>query len=398
MLEVHRRIHAHKKQLLQQFGRDIHLNLSSERDSILIIAKEIAQEARVLCFDEFQVTDICDAMILSRLFGELWRRGVVLVATSNRHPEQLYLNGLNRQYFLPFIANLEINCVVRNIGVDKDYRQDNQRAEGAYYIPNSQETREKLWAQYTAQLAGQPSLQETIPVMMGRSLTLPAANLARGACFVSFAELCETDRGSADYQALCAHFRCVYMHGIPTLTVLVHNEARRLIMLVDAMYNSGTRFVWTAAAPPADIFRVLTAEEMPREKDAALGTDHAWSDPADLQSYDKSHSGATQQGESRHLRGGQQSEVKIPLDSNVYFGSTLKFAQSEQLQDAAGQSGAEVEQSTPADAAQDELKVLEGELASVQELGFAFRRASSRLVEMSSVAYLQRWFSMHLDK
>lgn len=426
MLEIHKRIHLHKKQLIEQYGRDINLNLCSERDSIIIIAREIAREARVLCFDEFQVTDICDAMILSRLFGELWKQGVVLVATSNRHPSELYLNGLNRQYFLPFIEQLQGNCIVRNIGIDKDYRQDNVSQQGSYLVPDSAKNNAKLWDMYNAELVkrNQASKQETVAVMMGRTLTLQHANLACKACYVSFAELCDTDKGASDYQSLCAHYRTIYMHSIPQLSVLSHNEARRFITLIDAMYNNNVRFVWTAAARPAQLFRVLTTAEVFQQQDN-LGTDHLWSTTDAVNAIDKDSTTCKERASDgsgiaimpstkQHLRGGEQA--RIPLDSNVYFGSTIKltgangFNQSDTVVDAScagsGEAGSKslhtastnsgtAGAAAAVDAGQEELKVLEGELASIRELSFAFKRAASRLTEMSSVGYVERWGQHH---
>ena len=123
MLEIHQRIHAYKQRLLLQYGREVHINLSSERDAIAAVAHDVADECRLLCFDEFQVTDICDAMMLAKFFGVLWERGTVLVATSNRPPTDLYKDGLNRSYFLPFIDRLQEECVVWDMGTGEDYRQ-----------------------------------------------------------------------------------------------------------------------------------------------------------------------------------------------------------------------------------------------------------------------------------
>ena len=420
MLEVHSRIHQHKKKMLAEHGRDINLNLSSERDSIVIIARQIATEASLLCFDEFQVTDICDAMILSRLFNELWKGGVVLVATSNRHPNELYLNGLNRQYFLPFIKNLQINCIARDIGSDKDYRKENVAINEAYFVPNSEANREKLWSKFLSELGQSPVRTETVPVMMGRQLTLPLANMQQRACFVSFAELCETDKGASDYQALTLHFRTVFMHGVPSLTVLSHNQARRMIMLVDALYNSNTRFVWTAAEPPEGLFRVLTLEEVGEDQQgggASLGTDHSWTAVAGGGQDDRSSVvvGAAKD-RPPHLRGEEQA--RLPMDSTLFFGSKLRVVDhsastsestnastsSGAISSSSGSAGSGAEvvvtnitttttttTTTAVDAAQDEMTVLEGELGSIQELSFAFRRAASRLVEMSGQAYLDRW-------
>jgi cell division protein ZapE len=148
MLDIHNRIHLYKKDLLQKFGRDIQLNMSSERDAITQVAESIAGECRLLCFDEFQVTDICDAMILSKLFSVLWSKGTVLIATSNRPPIDLYKDGLNRAYFVPFIKRLEQECIVKQIASVKDYRQANKPLENSYYVPLNDEARSKLWEDF----------------------------------------------------------------------------------------------------------------------------------------------------------------------------------------------------------------------------------------------------------
>ena len=138
MLEMHKRIHQHKQQLiLLRDSRDVHIDISPERDSIRCVARDISSDAKLLCFDEFQVTDICDAMMMSRLFDELWLQGVVLIATSNRPPKDLYLNGLNRHYFLPFIDQLQQHCVVKDIGIAKDYRLDKEQLTDSCFVPNS---------------------------------------------------------------------------------------------------------------------------------------------------------------------------------------------------------------------------------------------------------------------
>lgn len=292
MLDVHKRIHQHKQELLKRQGRSKHVDLTTEHDSIRHVAELLSAEACVFCFDEFQVTDVADAMILSKLFHIMWAHGVVLVATSNRPPQDLYLNGLNRHYFLPFIEELQRSCVVKNIGVLKDYRRTNIAFEGAYFVPHNNRNARKLREQFTKELTSHPVIEfeqhkpiqvqeATIAVMMGRKLTLKEAAPEIGTCWVEFSELCCTDRGAADYLALCEHFHTIFMPNIPVLSVLTHNDARRFITLVDAMYNANTRFVWSAAAEPFELFKSLTAEEAGSVKDAlgggGFGIDHSWS-------------------------------------------------------------------------------------------------------------------------
>ena len=371
MLEVHARIHKFKKQ---------HTVLVSEREAMVVVAGQLAREAQLLCFDEFQVTDICDAMILDGLFSELWRQGVVLVATSNRPPGDLYLNGQHREYFVPFTRRLQAKCQVYNIGIDKDYRllESSSSAGGTlsdhpcpYLVPCSADNTAKLRAMFDADLAaaGVVSGTESIPVMMGRTMTLSDAAVSAGVCWMEFSALCCEDVGAADYQALCKHLSCIYVVNIPTLTVLAHNEARRFITLVDALYSTHTRLLWTADAPPAQLLRSLSGTEAQAAREMQLtgadvfGTDHSWGDEREAADMSGSASPLVYE---RNLRG---SEQLVVCGSSVGFGF-----------------GAEGEGETAA-----ELKLLEGELASVQELSFAFKRAASRLAEMSGQLYLSKW-------
>lgn len=262
MLEVHRRIHEHKQSLLHVVGKERHIHTDAAHDSIAIVAKSIAREAHLLCFDEFQVTDICDAVILTRLFGTLWSCGTVVIATSNRAPSALYLNGLNRHDFLPFIDRIEKECIVRNIDSSVDYRMQ-KRSQVGFFTPNSPSNLAHLWSLYSAQIAeisrtatADIDAADVRPYCLSvgtRTMWLDAARA--GACVVSFAALCEADRGAADYHALASSFSMVYLHGIPFLSKMNHNVARRFITLVDELYNMQVRLVWVGAASPLELFR-----------------------------------------------------------------------------------------------------------------------------------------------
>ena len=224
MLEVHRRVHEHKKALIEQFGRERHINLSSERDAIAIVAKAVAAESQLLCFDEFHVTDIADAMIMSRLFGELWRHGTVLVATSNRHPDDLYENGLNRPYFLPFIDMLKKQCVTVELNTAKDYRMESVTEAGAYFTPLNDSSKQEFYNSFLNSQdpdAGPPSTA-VVPVMMGRQVEVDALGHS---CLVSFSALCEADRGPADYHAICRHYSRVYLDGVRQLSLKVYQHS-----------------------------------------------------------------------------------------------------------------------------------------------------------------------------
>lgn len=232
MLEVHRRVHDHKKALIEQFGRERHINLSSERDAIAIVAKAVAAESQLLCFDEFHVTDIADAMIMSRLFGELWKHGTVLVATSNRHPDDLYENGLNRPYFIPFIDMLKKQCVTVELNTAKDYRMEAVAETGAYFTPLSDQNKEEFYNAFAAssEVTGRP-VRTVLPVMMGREVEVEALG---DSCLISFSALCEADRGPADYHAIVRHYNRIYLDGVRQLSlkVFLYLDAAEVELLI----------------------------------------------------------------------------------------------------------------------------------------------------------------------
>ena len=357
LLEIHQRIHNRKKELLALYGRDVNINLSSERDAITYVAEKVAKEAWLLCFDEFQVTDIADALILNKFFNELWLRGTVLVATSNRPPSDLYKNGLNRQYFLPFISSLEEKyCVVHSIGSTKDYRSDAVNRHDVYYYPITAKASEKLWGNFNSiQLCNARPLYDVvrrnvdIPIMMGRSMRVPhmreisfeTRHKEIKVGWTPFNFLCDFERGAADYKALCSSCDVIFIDEIPRLSILEHDKGRRFITLIDEVYDSGVLLYWVAETAPNELFKQLGTEAINKSVydvggGRHFGTDHKWTSST----------------------------------SCVIHAVTTKIG---------------------IDSAQDELKILEGQLSSVQELGFAFKRAYSRLNEISSIEYYNNW-------
>lgn len=304
MLQVHSRVHQHKQHLLRVYGRETHLNLSEDHDSIRVVAKQIAQEVQLLCFDEFQVTDVCDALILTKLFSTLWESGTALVATSNRPPSDLYHNGLNRHYFLPFISRLQQECIVRDMDITQDYRQLAVDLDNTYFTPNNEISTKSLVCEFANCLNQYYSINSsndsdsinrskmnysldnvleavppvTVPVMMGRFLKVPHGDLAARCCFIDFSTLCETEKGAADYQALCKHFDTICLVNIPQMTIIRHNEARRFITLIDEVYNSNVRLKWTADVAPKDLFLELSQKDIDEQKQNTgnFGVDHSW--------------------------------------------------------------------------------------------------------------------------
>jgi cell division protein ZapE len=237
MLAVHERI---------QRGR-----ATTDGDPIPFVAAEIAAESPLLCFDEFQVTDIADAMILGRLFKNLFERGVVMVATSNTAPDDLYRNGLNRQLFEPFIALIEQRLDVLELVSAKDYRLDKIATLPRYFSPDDAAARSALDAHWAALTAGKMARSTSLDVH-GRSLSVPMA--ANGAARFSFADLCEKPLGSGDYLAIAKAFHTVLIDGIPTLGREKRNEARRFIILVDVLYDQRIQLVASAAAEPHALY------------------------------------------------------------------------------------------------------------------------------------------------
>jgi cell division protein ZapE len=220
-------------------------------DPIAPVAALIADSAKLLCFDEFQVTDIADAMILGRLFEVLFERGVVLVATSNRPPDDLYKDGLNRQLFTPFIDMIKTRLELVAVRGPTDFRLDRLRASKTYFTPITPETAagfDTLWRQM---LDGAQEPGATLDVL-GRTLRFPRA--AGGLVRASFASLCATALGPQDYLALAARFHTVFLEDVPVMTPERRNEARRFVDLIDALYEANAKLVVLAAAEPDALY------------------------------------------------------------------------------------------------------------------------------------------------
>jgi cell division protein ZapE len=220
-------------------------------DPIPPVAEVIAARARLLCFDELQVSDITDAMILGRLFEALFALGVTLVATSNRPPDDLYRNGINRQLFVPFIDMLKARMDVVSVKGPKDFRLDRLRTARLWLAPNDPDnarTFEALWADM---LDGAPETGATLEVL-GRKLHLPRA--AGGLLRSSFASLCLSALGPQDYLAVAARFHTVFIEDIPRLTPDRRDAAKRFVTLIDALYEARAKLVALADAEPAQLY------------------------------------------------------------------------------------------------------------------------------------------------
>ncbi|HEX5378631.1 MAG TPA: cell division protein ZapE [Phenylobacterium sp.] len=220
-------------------------------DPIAPVADVVADQARLLCFDEFQVTDIADAMILGRLFEALFARGVTLVATSNRAPEALYKDGINRQLFLPFIEMLKQRMDVVSVAGSHDYRLDRLRASGTWFSPNDPDNQLSFATLWRDMLDGEDEVGETIEVL-GRKVHLPHAS--GGLVRASFASLCSVALGPNDYVAIADRFHTVFLEEVPRLTSSRREEARRLVILIDALYEARTHLIVLAEAEPDALY------------------------------------------------------------------------------------------------------------------------------------------------
>ena len=230
-----------------------------EDDPIPPVARALADESWVLCFDEFSVTDIADAMILSRLFSALFASGVVLVATSNVAPENLYRDGLNRQLFLPFISLLDRNTHVMALDAEKDYRQEKLNRQPVYVTPDDAAADRALDEAWRAMTHGQPAGEVTL-TLKGRQLVVPRA--VGDAARFSFADLCEKPLGARDYLAIAGRFSTVFIDHVPVLGEGKRNEAKRFILLIDTLYDRRMRLVMSAAAPPERLYTAKRGTEV----------------------------------------------------------------------------------------------------------------------------------------
>lgn len=324
--DVHTRIHRLKQQDLQMYGRSFHVDTSRAANPIVRVAQQYASEVTLLCFDEFQVTDVADALIMKQLFEVLFQKGTVVVATSNRPPEALYEGGLNRSYFMPFIDLLFHHCIVHEIRSDVDYRRLlSENMEDCFLVDNSadfRETRRIMDESFERLLDGSTPEMAILSASFSRSLTVEQAHPEGLVGRFQFDELCNRELGSSDYRAIARHFSIVILEGIPLLNLKDHDQARRFITLVDELYEGKCALLCSAVAYPEYLF-----------VDGHNTTDNS-----------------------------ESMETKV---GEMY--------------------GIDVAQSTGRTV---------GELASVRELSFAFRRAASRLTEMCS----RKWWERNLQQ
>lgn len=242
MADVHNRVHAYRQKLKNGEVK--------ESDPISPVAASILAEAELLCFDEFSVTDIADAMILGRLFTELFANGCVLVTTSNVIPDNLYKDGLNRSLFLPFVEILKRHVDVTTLDSPTDYRMEKLVSLPVYVTPLGEETTrvmERAWSHATAGKTVAPAVIEH----KGRKIEIPKAT-DKVAQF-TFADLCAKPLGASDYLEIAKHYPTIFVTDIPYLSAGKRNEIKRFIILVDTLYDNAVRLLASAEAMPEDL-------------------------------------------------------------------------------------------------------------------------------------------------
>ena len=249
MGETHRLIDAWRKG--DAAARKARFGQARGDDPILPVADLVAEQAKLLCFDELQVTDIADAMILGRLFEALFARGVTLVATSNRTPDDLYRDGINRQLFLPFIALLKARLEVVAVAGSHDYRLDRLRAAGTWFSPNDPDNERRFLELWRDMLAGEEESGATLEIL-GRKVHLPHAS--GGLLRSSFASLCGVALGPNDYVAIAGHFHTVFLEDVPKLGASQREAARRFVILIDALYEARVRVIVLAEGEPKTLY------------------------------------------------------------------------------------------------------------------------------------------------
>ncbi len=254
--EPKRRVHFH------EFMQEVHERLRAERakeagDPIPPVAKAIAAEARLLCFDEMVVNNSADAMILSRLFTQLLDAGVTVITTSNRPPRDLYLGGLNRELFLPFIALIEQKLEVVGLNGPTDYRLERLGGMPTWHVPNGPAATAALSEAFFRLTDYPPEDRANVPteelaIPGGRSLHVPKS--LKGVAVFSFKRLCGEARGAPDYLAIARHFHTILIVGIPRMGPENRNEAARFVTLVDALYEHKVKLLAAADAAPQNLY------------------------------------------------------------------------------------------------------------------------------------------------
>lgn len=308
MQDVHKRLHKMK----MQHGNDI--------DGIPFIAADIAEKGQVLCFDEFQCTDVADAMILRRLLESLMSHGVVLVTTSNRHPDQLYVNGIQRESFLPCIALLKHRLHVINLDSPTDYRKIPRPPSGVYHYPL--DTHAKSHAEKWFRFLGDPSSPEAhseTQHVWGRDIHVPY--VSGRCCMFTFDELIGRPKSAADYIELCRHYDAFVITEVPGMNHKSRDLARRFITFIDALYESRAKLVLTTQVPLTQLF--MSSEEM---KEGLKKNPDKAAEAASAKDEVSSETGDALDAAMRNLMDDLGMNMDMLKNSNIFSGDEERFA------------------------------------------------------------------------
>jgi cell division protein ZapE len=244
MLEVQARLHSRREKLAAE-------GAPPEADTIVPIAREIAQQTRLLCFDEFQVTNIADAMILARLFETLFGEGITVIATSNRKPDDLYKDGLQRDRFLPFIDLIKERLEILELGGEHDYRLDRLRNFDVYLTPSGAWANAKLDEAFRA-LSGGAEGEPRVLRTQGRDVDIPRA--APGVAMAHYLDWCARPMGAADFLCIAEHFHTVIVADIPRMGPDSQDKAARFVTMIDTFYEKKVKFLCSAATAPSGLY------------------------------------------------------------------------------------------------------------------------------------------------
>ena len=244
MLDVHERIFLIRQKM--KFGEH------ADEDPIRLVAGELAEESWLLCFDEFHVTDIADAMILGRLFAQLFERGIVVVATANVPPDELYKDGLNRALFVPFIAMLNARMDVVRLAARTDFRLEKLVGQPVWYVPDDATADARLDDAWRRLTGGNHGGARDL-ALKGRLVHVPRTFM--GVARFSFHDLCEQPLAAADYLRIAREFHTILLDHVPAMTYDNRNAAKRFIILIDTLYDMNVKLIAAAAAPPEALYR-----------------------------------------------------------------------------------------------------------------------------------------------
>ncbi|CAJ1387905.1 unnamed protein product [Effrenium voratum] len=279
MIDVHSRLHKKQK------GSSSNTNSTAD-DLVEQVAADMIKEAWLLCFDEFQVTHISDAIIMKRIFSVLFELGAVVVATSNRPPKDLYLNGLNRPLFTPFIPMLEAFCQVHDIGAEVDYRMCSIRDDEddrVYISPNGPDEKKLLEAKFAKICGGHVRFGVQVETQ-GRRIVVPRVAENSDVAWFHFSDLCDKPLGAADYLALGQAFHTIFVADIPRLTMQERDQVRRFITLIDTLYESHAKLICAADLDPISLFHVTEEERKTSVADEIFAWDRTVSRLMEMQS------------------------------------------------------------------------------------------------------------------